>query len=294
MTVSLLTLFVVLEIVSADISHFFPDFGIFHQPQVVNPIYGPPPPINSPPTTEFFIPEVIVNRKAKPHHQYIPPSIPIIVEDIPQNYLPPAHDLSRQNAHDPNLFVVYSNGNEGYVYDEPTSTTSSSSLGDLPVDQDVPEEGYDYHPPNSMPQPPSSGYLPPLSQPGSRNIISSEQLHINVKDIRCMNSGSGFFRAIIKIEDGYVGSVPLVDYEPYNNKCDFKLSRNYVAIDIEHYNFNFCGVIDCGNNLCLRVRFPVISGLKSGADNFLTLQCKPQNRVVAKSHSFKMGVVNDM
>lgn len=292
MTVSLLILFAVVEIVSADISHLFPNFGIFHQPHVVNPIYGPPLPINSP-TTEFFIPEVIVNRKATPHHQYIPPSPPIIVDDKPQDYLPP-YDLSRQHTHDPNLFVVYSNGNEGYVYDEPTTTTTSSPLGDFPVDQDAPENGYDYHPPNPILQPPSSGYLPPSPQPEFRNTINPEQLHVNVKDIRCMNSGIGFFRAIVKIEDGYVGSVPLVDYEPYNNRCDFKLSRNYVAIDIEHYNFNTCGVKDCGNNLCLRVRFPLISGLKSGSDNFLTLQCKPQNRVVAKSHSFKMGVATDM
>lgn len=291
MTVSLLTLFAVFGIVSADISHLFPNFGIFHQPQAVNPVYGPPPIIS--PTTEFFIPEVIVNRRAKPYHHYIPPSPPIIVEDTPQEYLPPSNNLHQQ--HDPNLFVVYSNGNEGYVYDEPTTTTAASPLGDFPINQDAPlEEGYDYHPPKPVPQPPSSGYLPPSPQLEFRNTISPEQLHINIKDMRCLNSGSGFFRAIIKIEDGYIGSAPLVDHEPFNNRCEFKLTRNYIAIDIEHSNFNTCGVKDCGNNLCLRVRFPSISGLKSGLDNFLTLQCKPQNRVVAKSHLFKVGVANDM
>lgn len=288
-----LTLIGFFGIVSGDISHLFPNFGLFHQPQAVSPVYGPP--INSP-TTEFFIPEVIVNRKSRPYNQYVPASPPIVVEDIPQDYLPPPQDLNQH--HNPNLFVVYSNGNEGYVYDEPTTSTTtstSSPLGDFPVHQDTPvQEGYDYHPPKPVPQPPTSGYLPPSTQPEFRNTISPEQLHINVKDMRCLNSDSGFFRAIIKIEDGYVGSVPLVDYEPYNNRCDFKLSRNYIAIDIEHYNFNTCGVRECGNNLCLRVRFPLISGLKSGSDNFLTLQCKPQNRVVAKSHSFKMGVANDM
>ncbi|KAL5289490.1 hypothetical protein ACFFRR_009546 [Megaselia abdita] len=284
MTVSFSILVGVFGIASADIPHLFPNFGIFHKPQAAGSIYGPPPTISQ--TTEFLLPEVILNKQTKQYHYIPPPSTPIVVDDNPQEYLPPHYDLNRQ-------LLVYSNGKEGYVYDKPTTSTSttSSSLGDFPVDQEVPvEESYDYNPP----KPASPTYLPPSNQPEFRNTIAAEELHINIKDMRCMNSANGFFRAIIKVEDVYLGSVPLVDYEPYDKSCDFKLSRNYIAIDIDHFNFKTCGVRDCGNNLCVKLRFPLISGLKSGADNFLTLQCKPQNRIAEKSHSFKMGVTNDI
>lgn len=256
MAISFLTLLEILVIVSADISHLFPNFGVFHQPQAVNPIYGPPP-INFP--TLLPVPEVIVNRKHTPVHHYLSP--PIADDSTP----------------DSNSFA-------GYFYDEPTTTTTSLTLGDFPGDQDT-SLGYGYHPP-------SSGYLPSQHQP-ELMTLGPEQLHIDVKKMRCMNSESGFFRVVIKIEDGFIGSLPVVDQDSKDTRCEFKLSKNYIAIDLEHQNFNVCGVKECSKNLCLRIRFPLVSGLKSASDNYLTLQCKPQMRVVAKSHAFKVGVATD-
>lgn len=112
--------------------------------------------------------------------------------------------------------------------------------------------------------------------------------------MRCLQAG--YFRAILKL-DSFVGAAPVLDndYDELPDKhCELKLSRSYLLLDIAGTDFERCGVRNCGQDLCLRLRFPTIRGLRTGGDSILTLHCKTQERVAVKTHALKMGVANDV
>lgn len=97
--------------------------------------------------------------------------------------------------------------------------------------------------------------------------------------------------------DSFLGAAPTVDQdndEVLDKRCEMKLSRSFLLLDISGEDFERCGVRTCGQDLCLRLRFPAIRGLRTGGDSILTLHCKSQERTAVKTHALKMGVANDV
>lgn len=191
----------------------------------------------------------------------------------------------------------------GYYYPQPSASSTtripSTTTTPRPIvvqepgedndDEQLPAAGYDYHAPPQRPSTPAPVYLPP-----AESSTQHQQLRLRIKDMRCLQAG--YFRAILKL-DSFVGAAPVLDndYDELPDKhCELKLSRSYLLLDIAGTDFERCGVRNCGQDLCLRLRFPTIRGLRTGGDSILTLHCKTQERVAVKTHALKMGVANDV
>ncbi|KAH8297009.1 hypothetical protein KR044_003318 [Drosophila immigrans] len=296
---------------TADVAHFFAapaDFGSYHQldpasfqlplsqssiygrPVVSNPVT--PAPVASP-TTEFSLPEIVENRGLKGLSQRNVNFIP-----LSQHYLPPALD-ERPNYEAPKP----SDDVAGYYYPQPSSSSTTrnptTASTQRPIIVEDPNEGieleqsglpgYDYQAPLQHPSTPSPVYLPPA--PSSPD---QQQLRLRLKDMRCLQSG--YFRAILKL-DNFLGASPVLDNYSENEQsrhCELKMSRSFLLLDIAGPDFERCGVHACGQDLCLRIRFPAIRGLRTGSDSILTLNCKVQDRVASKVQALKMGVANDV
>ncbi|XP_016970333.1 uncharacterized protein LOC108038124 [Drosophila rhopaloa] len=304
----------------ADVSHFFApqldQFENYLHGQVpfqvgLSPpnLYGPPAPAPVPvtpapvapvATTEFSLPEIIENRSVKfqgtGHGSFIP---------LSQHYLPPAIE-ERPNYESPK---PSEESYPAYYYPQPpagsiitTSTPTTTTTSRPIIVQDPGDEietihspGYDYHAPVApvFPQKPSTPapvYLPP-SEGGNQD---QNQLRLRLKDMRCLSSG--YFRAVLKL-DSFLGAAPTVDQDnddQPDKRCEMKLSRSFLLLDISGEDFERCGVKSCGQDLCLRLRFPAIRGLRTSGDSILTLHCKTQERVAVKTHALKMGVANDV
>lgn len=139
------------------------------------------------------------------------------------------------------------------------------------------------------PSTPAPVYLPPSDGNQDQN-----QLRLRLKDMRCLSAG--YFRAVLKL-DSFLGAAPTVDQDnddQQDKRCELRLSRSFLLLDISGENFERCGVRSCGQDLCLRLRFPAIRGLRTSGDSILTLHCKAQERVAVKTHALKMGVANDV
>ncbi|EDV37368.2 uncharacterized protein Dana_GF13410 [Drosophila ananassae] len=303
----------------ADVAHFFAapveQLGNYLHGQVpfqlgLSPpgLYGPPPvppsPVTPSPvapvsTTEFSLPEIIENRSVKfqgsGHGNFIP---------LSQNYLPPAFE-ERPNYESPK---PSEEAYPAYYYPQPpaggilatsipTTTTPRPIIVADPGEaiETIPSPGYDYHAPVAVPvitQKPSTPapvYLPP-----SEGSQDQNQLRLRLKDMRCLSSG--YFRAVLKL-DSFLGAAPTVEQDNddiQDKRCELKLSRSFLFLDISGENFERCGVRSCGQDLCLRLRFPAIRGLRTSGDSILTLHCKSQERVAVKTHALKMGVANDV
>ncbi|XP_030375616.1 uncharacterized protein LOC115624908 [Scaptodrosophila lebanonensis] len=282
----------------ADVAHYFTpvDFGSFvhgqHPYQVglappqpstlygapINPVTPAPVAPPAPATTEFTLPEIIENRSVKTHGNFIP---------LSQHYLPPAEERPSYESPKP---VPSDEAFAGYYYPSPSSTTTSTTQRPIvvqdPGDDNDLEAGYDYHAP-VLPSTPAPVYLPP-EQPSSEN----QQLRLRLKEMRCLQGG--YFRTILKV-DSFISTAPTVDTgDAQDKRCELKLSRSYLLLDIAGADFERCGVRSCGKDLCLRLRFPAIRGLRTAGDAILTLHCKTQERVAVKTHALKMGVASDV
>ncbi|XP_017020034.1 uncharacterized protein [Drosophila kikkawai] len=251
-------------------------------------------------TTEFSLPEIIENRSIKfqgsgGHGGFIP---------LSQHYLPPAIE-ERPNYESPK---PSEEPYPAYYYPQPGGTiittsipTTTTTLRPIIV-QDPGEEietihspGYDYHAPVAVPvfptQKPSTPapvYLPP------EGIQDQNQLRLRLKDMRCLSGR--YFRAVFKL-DSFLGAAPTLDQDNddvQDKRCEMKLSRSFLLLDISGEDFERCGVKSCGQDLCLRLRFPAIRGLRTSGDSILTLHCKTQERVAVKTHALKMAVANDV
>ncbi|XP_017049533.2 LOW QUALITY PROTEIN: uncharacterized protein LOC108093773 [Drosophila ficusphila] len=300
----------------ADVAHYFApaldQFGNYLHGQVpfqvgLSPphLYGPPAavPVTPAPvapvsTTEFSLPEIIENRSVKfqgtGHGNFIP---------VSQHYLPPAVE-ERPNYESPKpseetypaYYYPQPPGGSILTTSTPTSTTTSRPIIVQDPGEDIeniPSPGYDYHAPVAVfPQKPSTPapvYLPPSDGNQDQN-----QLRLRLKDMRCLSGA--YFRAVLKL-DSFLGAAPTVDQDnddQQDKRCEMKLSRSFLLLDISGENFERCGVKSCGQDLCLRLRFPAIRGLRTGGDSILTLHCKTQERVAVKTHALKMGVANDV
>ncbi|XP_016994410.3 uncharacterized protein [Drosophila takahashii] len=302
----------------ADVSHFFASpleqYGNYLHGQVpfqvgLSPpnLYGPPPaaPVTPAPvapvaTTEFSLPEIIENRSVKfqgaGHGSFIP---------LSQHYLPPAVEErpsyeSPKPSEETYPAYYYPQPPEGSILSTsaPTTTTTSRPI----IVQDPGEDietihppGYDYHAPVAVPVFPLKPSTPaPVYLPPGEGNQDQNQLRLRLKDMRCLSGG--YFRAVLKL-DSFLGAAPTVDQDnddQLDKRCEMKLSRSFLLLDISGEDFERCGVRTCGQDLCLRLRFPAIRGLRTSGDSILTLHCKTQERVAVKTHALKMGVANDV
>lgn len=242
--------------------------------------------------TSSTLPEIIINRQARPFDPrsnraggYIinRPSIPFNPTQRPQSdteinydYLPPSSEKPFNDYLPP-----------------PTSSTTP-----LPPQLDVEQDnGYFYDPPLD------NSYIPPASGPFNartakdldffRSVPNSlNSMKVELKEMNCMTSPSGYFKAQLKIHNN-VDTFPVVEHDTSDPRCEVKTLRSQALINVVSDDFGRCGVFNCaGNDLCLRVRFPMIRGLRTRDDLILTLQCKLHERVVGKTHSIKLGVNN--
>ncbi|XP_017068800.1 uncharacterized protein LOC108106336 [Drosophila eugracilis] len=302
----------------ADVSHFFASpleqYGNYLHGQVpfqvgLSPpnLYGPPPaaPVTPAPvapvsTTEFSLPEIIENRSVKFQGSRQGSFIP-----ISQHYIPPAVEErpnyeSPKPSEDPYPAYYYPQPPAGSIITTslPTTTTTPRPI----VVQDPGEDietihspGYDYHAPVAVPVFPQKPSTPaPVYLPPSEIIQDQNQLRLRIKDMRCLSAG--YFRAVLKL-DSFLGAAPTMDQDnddQLDKRCEMKLSRSFLLLDISGEDFERCGVKTCGQDLCLRLRFPAIRGLRTSGDSILTLHCKTQERVAVKTHALKMGVANDV
>lgn len=141
---------------------------------------------------------------------------------------------------------------------------------------------------------------PSKDQPQQLSIVQNSgntiPLRLHVHEMRCLQQQpktSGYFRTVLKI-DNFLSATPSVDNDSSDKRCEVKLQKSYVIVDIAGEDFQRCGVQQCGSDLCLRLRFPAIRGMRTGSDGILTLHCKSQSRVAVKTHALKMGVANDV
>ncbi|EDW79701.1 uncharacterized protein Dwil_GK17924 [Drosophila willistoni] len=268
-------------------------YGLQPAPAPVPAPLPPPTPAPVAPvaaTTEFSLPEIIENRSVKfqgssqGHGNFIP---------LNQLYGPPS--VGEQPSYES------PKPSDGYYY-APPSTAGTSTTTPQPIIVQDPGEyndveqnppGYDYHAPAPVapqrPSTPAPVYLPP----GEILPEQTQQVRLRLKDMRCLPGA--YFRAVLKL-DSFLGAAPIMDndHDEDDDHCELKLSRSFLLLDIPGADFERCGVKSCGQDLCLRLRFPTIRGLRTAGDSILTLHCKSQERVAVKTHALKMGVSNDV
>lgn len=152
----------------------------------------------------------------------------------------------------------------------------------------------------AAPSTPAPVYLPPSNSLISNVDTTNEQLQstsgsiplrLRVQEMRCLKDG--YFKAALKV-DSFITSTPTVDNDSSDRRCDLKLQKSFVIVDIAGEDFHRCGIRSCGKDLCLRLRFPAIRGMRTANDAILTLHCKTQDRVAVKTHAVRMGVANDV
>uniref|UniRef100_A0A1I8PZK0 ZP domain-containing protein n=1 Tax=Stomoxys calcitrans TaxID=35570 RepID=A0A1I8PZK0_STOCA len=265
-------------------------------------------------TTEFSLPEIVDNRSAKDERQFIP---------LIKQYLPPMEE--RPNYESPEQGNQDKYPFSGYNYQRPSTTPTTTTtrrptsrpivVEDLPpqvlppiapiipafendeFDKPTfvsPTQGYDY----SKPSTPAPVYLPASTD--QQTLVQNTDpsippLRLRVHEMRCLQQtpGGGYFRTVLKV-DSFIGATPTVDNDSSDKRCELKLHKSYVVIDLAGEDFTACGVQQCEEGLCLRLRFPAIRGMRTGSDSILTLHCKPQSRVAVKTHALKMTVVNEV
>jgi uncharacterized protein YunC (DUF1805 family) len=94
-----------------------------------------------------------------------------------------------------------------------------------------------------------------------------------------------------------IDGIPVIDRDNTDiTGCNIRLQNSNLMVNIRAEDFQKCGVSQCGNanDLCLRLRFPQIRGMRMLDDPMLTLQCKVQRRVASKTHAIRLGVANNV
>ncbi|XP_053679154.1 uncharacterized protein LOC128730146 [Anopheles nili] len=239
-----------------------------------------------------------------PVNNYLPPVLaqdePIA--DEPQvpvgEYLPPADPPQRDEVF---LVPVASTPppDRGYNYNPPVTTSTFGPLGDEGFEEgNEPTEdngGYRYDPPTNIYLPPTGVGRSLRDDPGA--VRTPIRLQLN--ELACLRNNGGYFRAALTVQSS-IDSSPLVDVENDGgdlNGCEVRLDQSRLLVDIAWPDFGRCGVAPCGSTptreLCLRVRFPAIPGMRTAVDPVLTLQCRIQQRIVARTHSVRLGVADD-
>uniref|UniRef100_A0A182MXT1 ZP domain-containing protein n=1 Tax=Anopheles dirus TaxID=7168 RepID=A0A182MXT1_9DIPT len=244
-------------------------------------------------------PPSVVNNYLPPVSQDIPLADEPLFPEQPQppqvvgEYLPPNIPPQRDE-----VFVVppAPAAEQGYNYNAPTTTSTSTfaPLGDEGFEEpnDSDNSGYRYDPPANI-------YIPPSGVGRSLRDDATNQrtpIRLQLNELACLRNGGGYFRAALTVQSA-LDSVPLVDVEnELGGGCEVRLDQSRLLVDIAWPDFGRCGVTPCGQparELCLRVRFPAIAGMRTVSDPVLTLQCRIQQRIVARTHSVRLGVADD-
>ncbi|XP_052888491.1 uncharacterized protein LOC128296994 [Anopheles moucheti] len=245
------------------------------------------------------IPPSVVNNYLPPASQDEPsadePVFPLSPPQVIGDYLPPNEPPQRDE-----VFVVPTATPTvpGYNYNAPTTSTFAP-LGDEGFDDgNDPDGGYRYDPPANIYIPPSSGGVGRSLRDDPTSLRAPIRLQLN--ELACLRNSGGYFRASLTVQSA-IESVPLVDVENDGGDlsgCEVRLDQSRLLVDIAWPDFGRCGVIPCGQTptreLCLRVRFPAIAGMRTAVDPVLTLQCRIQQRIVARTHSVRLGVAEDV
>lgn len=215
---------------------------------------------------------------------YLPPST-----EPPSAYLPPANHKPNFKQRDRGInFKSY------YNYPRPSETPS--------IQFDEPFLDTSYLPP--VIGPPLNTYLPPLLTRTINKTIhdndffqtssNKSPLRLELVEMRCLQNGvGGLFYSRITVQS-FLESKPVFEDAPNCNKLE--VIRNQIQIELGSGDFSNCGVSVCGQKneeLCLRLRFPQIRGMKTINDPILVLQCKAQERIVSKTHALRMGIASD-
>lgn len=309
--------------VLADVSHLAPAFNVFggYENGDLTEFHGyhydtPSLPFSTTTTQRpFLLPEIIVNKRIKsnkPSTVYLPPPSQIVPDTEPPLAVPPLSDDS--NVYLPPAFdaeppsSVYlpppARPVDAIVIDRPSNVyvpPPPSVLQDKPI----PETPVPSFPskPSDDDEHPGYQYLAPtkatvVSVRNHKNIDllrgqnGSNALRLGLSDLRCLQHRDGYFRANI-VAQSFIETLPIVDADASSAQCQLRLIRTTFVLNIRSSDFERCGVHACSDNeLCVKIRFPQIAGMKSANDALLTLQCKLQERVAAKTHALRFGIAD--
>lgn len=301
--------------VLADVSHLSPAFNLFggyeNGDTGFNGYHYDTPSLPFPTTTTpkpFVLPEIIVNKRTKqnkPSVVYLPPppsspqvtpetESPIFVPPLSDDanvYLPPVFDVELpESVYLPSPVQPI----DAVVVDRPTSIYLPPVISDVPVSPSKPSD-YDEQPGYHYVKPPNTVAVnlrnhKNIDLTRSQNI--SNPLRLELNDLRCLQHHDGYFRANI-IAQSFIETLPIVDADALSIQCQLRLVRTTFVLNIRATDFERCGVYACSNNeLCVKLRFPQIAGMKSANDALLTLQCKLQERIATKTHALRFGIAD--
>ncbi|XP_053689002.1 uncharacterized protein LOC128738140 [Sabethes cyaneus] len=253
-----------------------------------------------------------------PHSEYLPPEQPFADEPLPPPQLPPFSDEY------PSVDNQYLPPNNDPIFSDPPVNDYLPPQQQIPQQDEIiivtTEPGYHYAPASSRPpladegsvfpaggndgyqyNPPANGYLPPAGRALRDEPVSNDRhpIRLQLNELTCLQNSGGYFRSTLTIQSAIDG-VPVIDGDQSGGDltgCNIRVQQTRLLVNIDYSDFSKCGVVQCGNNareLCLRLRFPQIAGMRTAADAILTLQCKIQQRVVARTHAFRLGVSNNV
>lgn len=180
----------------------------------------------------------------------------------------------------------------GYVYEKPSTLPPSN-------DEYLPPPAFDYLPPTTSMEPPrdepDTSYLPSADKRDPKDldffkttVNTLNGTKVEVRDLKCLQTPDGYYKASIYMHNN-VEVTPTIERESGDPRCEIKTLRSQSIVNIVSEDFQKCGIFSCGADLCLKLRFPQIRGLRTGDDLSLTLQCKLPERVVVKTHSIRVG-----
>lgn len=226
-----------------------------------------------------ILPEIVINDKPNnifSGYQYPVPGFPPVFLDETTTqgypiYGPPGLDLPQFNI---------SNDFPDYPSYLPPSVTLRPPLFDEPPNDD--EDTV------VIPLPPTNGYLPPNSYQSSPN-----NAQVRIINMTCFNSPNQYyFRAILHTPQRS-DLVPVIEDAPAD--C-ISGSGDVYRLDLQGERMKRCGVRYCSNgdqvNMCVGIRIPTVRGLKMLEDMSLTLQCRPQERVVSHTKQLRFNAQN--
>ncbi|XP_055691612.1 uncharacterized protein LOC129794782 [Lutzomyia longipalpis] len=111
---------------------------------------------------------------------------------------------------------------------------------------------------------------------------------IILKELHCLPGR--FFRAKINLKS----SMQIPTIVGATSNCALKQNGEIVRIEIPSGSFQECGVSLCGDrDLCLRLRFPTVVGLKTASDHLVTLKCHPQQPLVIQDHVLRVLAIDN-
>uniref|UniRef100_A0A1B0AFH3 ZP domain-containing protein n=1 Tax=Glossina pallidipes TaxID=7398 RepID=A0A1B0AFH3_GLOPL len=228
------------------------------------------------------LPEIADNRQANDHKRFIP---------LHRHYLPPGYEES---------ILQSSNQIDGYKHrfnasEASEKTDSTKAIGSRDLSSSA---GYDHQTPERFRSSSTINAATNASSADPPGATVIRQINIDspdLRELRCLSSPdkSGFFHVILRINQSILTIVPVVDNDSAEKSCQFSLQQNHFILYMKEEYFEKCGVYHCAGDLCLRVRFPSIRGMRTGSDSILTLHCEIQKKVAVKTHAIKMGVTRE-